>query len=137
MFSSRKASKMLNGKTILIVEDEALLALDLTYAMEDLGAEVVGPCYRLKAALESARDVPVDGAVLDVDLAGEPVFPLADQLVAANIPFIFHTGRQNPQDLVARYATAKVCPKPTSPDTVAAELVTLMSARESGEGARS
>jgi DNA-binding response OmpR family regulator len=117
---------MLDGKTILIVEDEALLALDLMYAMEDMGARVVGPCYRLKAALASAREVPVDGAVLDVDLAGDAVFPLADELVKARVPFIFHTGRQNPQDLMSRYSGARVCPKPTSPDSVAAELSKLI-----------
>lgn len=118
--------RMLEGKTILIVEDEALLALDLTFTMQDMGATVVGPCCRLRAALEAADAAPLDGAILDVDLAGETVFPLADALVRGKVPFVFHTGRQNPGDLLLRYADARVCAKPSSPETVAEELTRLM-----------
>ena len=118
---------MLEGKRILIVEDEALLALDLTFVMEDMGALVVGPCARLRSALQVVLREQVDGAVLDVDLNGETVFPLADNLNRANVPFVFHTGRHDPGELIRRYDRARVCHKPTSPEAVAEELQKLIS----------
>lgn len=123
---------MLNGKKILIVEDEAILALDLAFAMEDLGASVCGPYHRLRTALDGAEQ-PIDGAILDVDLAGEQVFPLADTLRARNIPIVFHSGRQNPEELVSRYSgydLIRICPKPTAPQRVAEELSALLSLGE-------
>ena len=120
---------MLQGKTIMVVEDEALLALDLAITMEDLGAEVVGPCYRLRAALELAAKRPVDGAVLDVDLNGETVFPLARLLDEAGVPFVFHTGRADPQNLLIDFQRARVCAKPSTPERVAACLSQMIEER--------
>jgi CheY-like chemotaxis protein len=119
-----------NGKRILVVEDEALLALDLRFALEDLGASVVGPCYRLATALSTAELGGIDAAVLDVDLAGETVFPVADLLRKADVPFVFHTGRLNPQTLAEIYQDAPVCPKPTDPETVARTLFALLEKRQ-------
>lgn len=116
----------MNGKRILVVEDEALLALDLRFALEDRGASVVGPCYRLSTALRTAVGGGIDAAVLDVDLAGEAVFPLADLLQKANVPFVFHTGRHNPQTLGEAYRGIPVCPKPADPGTVADTLSALL-----------
>lgn len=113
---------MLIGKRILIVEDEAILALDLACTMEDFGAEVLGPCYRLGDALDLTDETALDGAILDVDLAGEKVFPLADRLAGEKIPFVFHTGRNDPAELSGRYANAAVCPKPSTPEEVAKAL---------------
>jgi len=119
----------MQGKKILVVEDEAILALDLRFAFEDLGASVVGPCHRLGSALSAAERGGIDGAVLDVDLAGETVFPLADALARAQVPFLFHTGRLNPQLLADRYAGAPVCLKPTDPGEVAQTLSDLIDRR--------
>lgn len=110
------------GKRILVVEDEALLALDLRFALEDRGASVIGPCYRLSTAMATAQLGGIDAAVLDVDLAGEPVFPVADLLQRADVPFVFHTGRHDPQMLAEAYRGTPVCPKPTDADTVARTL---------------
>ena len=117
----------MNGKRILVVEDEALLALDLRFALEDRGASVIGPCYRLSTALTAAQLGGIDAAVLDVDLAGETVFPVADLLKQANVPFVFHTGRHNPQSLKDAYQDIPICAKPTDPDTVAETLLALIS----------
>lgn len=125
--SSAIDGKMLNGKNILIVEDEAILALDLSFVMEDMGASVVGPCHRLRRALEVIGQAPIDGAILDVDLAGEAVFPLADDLMRRHVPIVFHTGRHNSGELVQRYRGAAVCTKPTEPEKVALTLAELIS----------
>lgn len=118
--------RMLEGKKILIVEDEVMLALDLRFAMEDMGADVIGPCHGLSRALEVAEGAPIDGAILDVDLGGEAVFPLADRLRRRHVPFVFHTGRHNPAELSGLYDGVAVCPKPISPERVAQELLAVM-----------
>lgn len=107
---------MLEGKTIMVVEDEALVALDLALTVEDAGAEVAGPCYRLSSALDMARRTEIDGAVLDVDLHGETVLPLAHDLQDRGVPFIFHTGRADLAALARDFPRAPICVKPSSPE---------------------
>ena len=77
---------------VLLVEDQALVAMDFEAMLIELGCTVVGPCATVAAALEAARSEPLDGAVLDVNLAGERSFPIADQLRARQVPFFFVTG---------------------------------------------
>jgi DNA-binding response OmpR family regulator len=114
------------GKRILVVEDEALLALDLRCVLEEQGASVVGPCYRLQTALSVAAQGGIDGAVLDVDLAGETVFPVADVLSRSHVPFVFHTGRPDTNRLKDGYLDAAVCSKPSDPEEVVRVLSALL-----------
>jgi len=76
---------------ILVVEDEMLLAMNIEDMLLDLGHEV-GLASRLEAALGLAREGAFDVAMLDVNLAGERSFPVADLLAARGIPFLFATG---------------------------------------------
>ncbi|MEI4471257.1 response regulator [Frigidibacter sp. MR17.24] len=117
---------MFSGKTIMVVEDEALLALDLAMTMEDMGAEIAGPCYRLAPALELVRRRAVDAAILDVDLNGETVLPLAEWLTEHGVPFVFHTGRADPGTLLAAFGHARVCTKPSTPEHLASCLSAAM-----------
>lgn len=84
----------LRGKRILIVEDEYIIASDLACAMEEEGAEVIGPAGSVERALEivEAERRGFDAAVLDVNLRGRRVYPVADALTARGIPFVFATG---------------------------------------------
>jgi CheY-like chemotaxis protein len=82
----------IRGKRILVVEDEAIVAMLIEDILLELGAEVVGPATRLAAALALARGGGVDAAILDVNLAGEASFPVAAELRARGIPFAFATG---------------------------------------------
>jgi DNA-binding response OmpR family regulator len=82
----------LNGHRILVVEDEVLIAMLLETALEDAGCIVVGPFSRLDEALEAARRDNFDAALLDVNLAGEKVFPVAELLAARSIPFLLLSG---------------------------------------------
>lgn len=78
---------------MLVAEDEYLLATDLAQFLRRGGACVIGPFPTVKEALNSLRaGAKPDFAMLDVNLRGEMVFPLADHLVDAMIPFIFITG---------------------------------------------
>jgi CheY-like chemotaxis protein len=77
----------------LVVEDEYLLADDMAQALAGMGAEVVGPLPTKDRALTLiSSGEPLDAAVLDINLRGETVFPVADALTARAIPFVFATG---------------------------------------------
>jgi CheY-like chemotaxis protein len=82
----------LQGLRILVVEDEAAISLLLEDMLLDFGCEVVGPAARLSAALEAVSRETVDIAILDVNVAGEPIYPVVEALVERKIPFVFSTG---------------------------------------------
>lgn len=82
----------LAGLKVLVVEDEPIVAWDLAETLETYGCEIVGPAYDLAQAKALSRERTLDGAVLDVNLGGEKVFPLADALAEVPIPFCFVTG---------------------------------------------
>lgn len=82
----------LSGMTILVVEDTALVADLLTEELQAAGCRVIGPAPRLQQGLALAGTPGLDGALLDVNLAGEPCFPIADALSARGVPFAFLTG---------------------------------------------
>ncbi|MGH7100780.1 MAG: response regulator [Acetobacteraceae bacterium] len=102
-----------NGKVlrILIVEDEALIAMHLEDVLIGLGHHVVGMAARLDDALALARDATLDLAVLDIRLAGGPSFPVADVLRARGIPFFFVSGYGR-EGLPAEYKAASILSKP-------------------------
>jgi DNA-binding response OmpR family regulator len=80
------------GRRVLVVEDEVLLALTLVDHVAAFGWTVVGPYHDLRSALGAARAEAFDCAILDVNLNGQMVFPLAEQLLDRAIPFLFVTG---------------------------------------------
>jgi two-component sensor histidine kinase len=81
----------LKGARVLIVEDAVLLALELETGLSDAGAQVIGPAYELEEAL-ALLDQPIDAAVLDANLNGRSVAPVAELLSQRGIPFVFATG---------------------------------------------
>lgn len=121
-------AERLLGLDILIVEDEAMLALDLSYAVEDAGAEVREIAYSLASALAlvSQAGFHVDAAILDVDLGGSDVFPVAERLTALDIPFLFHTGHGDRRHLTSLFPGAAVCIKPTLQDELIETLQALV-----------
>lgn len=85
-------NQMLSGMRVLVVEDEPMIAMAVEDILTDSGCHVVGPAYRLEEAWKLVVRDPIDGAVLDVNVAGEMVFPLADWLSERSIPFVFVSG---------------------------------------------
>jgi CheY-like chemotaxis protein len=85
-------SRPLTGLRLLLVEDEAMIAMDMEDLISDLGAEVVGPFARLRDALHALKHEPIHGAVLDIHLDHETTFPLADALLERADPLIFVSG---------------------------------------------
>ncbi len=80
------------AKRVLIVEDEVLLAMHLADMLTALGHEVVGQATRVDAAMELARNGDIDFALLDINVAGNSSFPVADILRGRGIPFAFASG---------------------------------------------
>jgi CheY-like chemotaxis protein len=109
---SSDTADLANGRRILVVEDEYLIAADLAEALEELGAEVVGPVANLKAALvEVERAGDLDGATLDVTLGQEKSFDVAAILRRRGVPFVFLTGYGD-HGLPDRYRDVPRCEKP-------------------------
>jgi CheY-like chemotaxis protein len=110
---------------VLVVEDEALLALELETGLRELGCEVVGPARNLAEALRLAASEPrLAAAVLDVNLGGgELVFPVADALAARGVPYLLATGYGSAGPLEGRDAGAvAVLRKPYQRAALAAAL---------------
>lgn len=105
----------LKGLRLLVVEDEALVAMLIEDILLDLDCVVVGPVGTVAQALALLRQEEIDGALLDVNLGGgERSYPIADALVARNVPFIFVTG-YGEAGVDGRYAPATVLQKPFDP----------------------
>jgi len=109
--TSNEAMRSLN-KRVLVVEDEYLVAVDLVEALEEEGFEVVGPAADLQSASKLAADEPViHAALLDVNLRGEFVWPVAAILQARSVPTILTTG-YNASEIPARHAHLPMHQKP-------------------------
>lgn len=107
---------------VLVVEDEYFIADDMAKALEKLGAEVVGPVPRRdKALMLLSSGEGIDAAVLDINLRGEEVFPVADALAERGIPFVFATG-YDPSSVPVAYADVSRWEKPFNPDALAQAL---------------
>ena len=96
---------------VLIVEDEMLVAMNIEDMLLELGHEVAGLASRLEPAISLAREAQFDLAMLDVNLAGQPSFPVAAILAARGIPFLFATG-YGVQGIDERYRHHPVLQKP-------------------------
>ena len=99
-------------KSVLIVEDEAFVAWDLSQAIESSGKEVVGPAASLSSGLTLVEDKHVCAAVLDINLGDETVWPLADTLNARGIPFGFVSANLRHPEFDERFASAPRLTKP-------------------------
>src|SRR3712207_9125461 len=86
----------LQGVRVLVVEDEAAISLLLEDMLLDFGCEVVGPAARLAAALDAVQRERLDLAILDVNVAGEPIYPGAEALLERSGPFVVFTGYRSP-----------------------------------------
>lgn len=122
---------VLRGRRILIVEDQALVALDLQATLEERGAAVVGPCLGAGEAADAIRGdgEPLDAAILDADLGAEDVLSLADRLLDRGVPLVFHTDRADLSHLGARYDRAVTLLKPSRSEDVAHRITSAIADR--------
>src|SRR5689334_11931324 len=102
---------------VMVVEDEALVAMALRDSLDQLGFSVLGPFSRISEAMVALRNNRIDAAVLDVNLGGELIYPLADVLAADRVPFVFITG-YGAEEIEPRYARIPVLQKPIEVDAL-------------------
>jgi PAS domain S-box-containing protein len=96
---------------VLLVEDEALVAMMMRDILLELGLSVAGPFCTPAEAVAAARDDGVDAAILDVNLGGELIYPVADALAARGVPFVFVTG-YGAESIDGRFAHVPILQKP-------------------------
>ena len=101
---------------VLVVEDEFIIALDVSETVRDLGYALDGPYPDKEKAFLAIEDALPDCAILDVFTGDGEVYPLADALTKAGVPIIFHSGHVSPSEVRERYPLAWACAKPCSPD---------------------
>ena len=114
----------LKGRSILIVEDDAVLATDLTVMLRGLGAQVALSAASVPAALSALVHYVFDAAVLDVNLQNEWVFPVANALRDAAIPFLFLTA-YSPESIPVEHRERPFLRKPYNSDVLAERLRAL------------
>jgi CheY-like chemotaxis protein len=128
--SDRRAR--LEDERILVVEDEILVSMLVEDELRGAGAEVLGPVPTVGDALRLVEAAAADGgigaAVLDINLDGRHVAPVADKLAALGVPFVFATGYGEGCD-TGGHADARVLRKPFGAETLVTAVATLASAR--------
>lgn len=117
----------LAGVRVLVVEDEAMIAMMMEAFLQDLGCEVVAIASRLDDAEEKARTMRIDVATLDVNLAGRLSYPVAERLRLRGIPFLFATG-YGTVGLPEAFTDVPVLSKPFSAGQLAGALRALTNA---------
>ena len=111
------AGGVLDGKRILIVEDEFLLAVLIEETLQSFGCETIGPFTKLELGLKASRQESFDLAILDINLNGTMAYPLADELLSRGIPFLFLTGYAA-KDLPEAYRSLNRLQKPFDPNVI-------------------
>jgi CheY-like chemotaxis protein len=92
MTSQPKTYAALAGRRMLVVEDEILVYMLIESVLEEHGCKALPPAARVATAVDLAEKESFDAAILDVNVAGETVYPVADVLARRGIPFVFLTG---------------------------------------------
>ncbi len=111
------AAAQLAGLKVLVLEDNALVAMHIEEMLGEAGCNVVATIDTVGRALEFIRTQSVDAAVLDVNLKGEKVFAVAEELMARNVPFVFSSG-YGERFLPPQFDAAPHLSKPFEPETL-------------------
>jgi DNA-binding LytR/AlgR family response regulator len=123
---------LFQGRRILVVEDDYLVVEEMVHELQASGAEVVGPIANLPKAFERLENVSdIQGAVLDINLQGDEVYPLADELARRGIPFVFATAYDETA-LPTSYRRYKRFMKPVNVHEVAAALLEALPVQDQG-----
>lgn len=103
---------------VFVAEDELIIGHDLCDTVSEAGYIVEGPYDDLSSAMLAYQKNKPDIAILDVQLGDGIVYPLAEQMMAENVPVIFHSGQLTPEEVALRYPNAQALAKPCPPAEV-------------------
>jgi DNA-binding response OmpR family regulator len=115
----------LTGRRILVVEDEYFVATDIAHALQEAGAEVIGPCRTEDAARAELQRGSPDAVLLDVRLGPQPSFVLAEQVTGRALPVLFITGLA-PDLIPPGFMDVPRLAKPISPHKVVEAVAQLL-----------
>ena len=121
-------SEILRGLNVLVVEDNGLLCCVLEETLRDAGCEVIGPFARLPEAMKAVPTLQVDAALLDINIRGELVSPLAEYLHDHGVPFVL-TSAYRSRDLPVSLQSAVQLRKPFTGHDVIELLAEVVQAR--------
>src|SRR5205085_3519139 len=114
---SVQTSRAAKGTQVLLVEDEALVGMMIADFLGEIGFRVLGPFTKTVDGLNAAKGGKIAAAVLDVNVGGEEIYPLAEYLKGRGIPFVFVTG-YGADSIDERFAGVPVLQKPVDRDTL-------------------
>ena len=116
-------SHLLPGKRVLIVEDNPIIAYDISGLVEDTGAEPVGPALDLEAGIRLVAENHLDAALLDIDLGGDYVWPIAEALDRNQVPYAFVSAQCSDQLMPESFRSRPCIYKPARPDEIVRALL--------------
>lgn len=122
MHTTTRRGADLDGLRVLVVEDEALIAMDLEYSLEDAGATVVDIAVANSEALAAIDGHDLDAVLLDYNLADGEAAPTAFAALAAGVAVVFHSGHASREFLARDFPNCPVLPKPTPSSQIVATL---------------
>ncbi|MEJ0060869.1 MAG: response regulator [Terricaulis sp.] len=115
-------------KTVLLVEDDALIAMEMEERLFDMGYGVLGPCATLEAAEQALAAGLPDAALLDANLRGQTTVALGVSLFDRGVKIVFCTGYEEIKGLPPHMASVSVLTKPISEDDMRSTLKQLLGA---------
>jgi CheY-like chemotaxis protein len=122
-------ARPLEGRRVLVIEDEYFLDDDIVGALTALGARIVGPYGDFEEAAQIVdRDVAIDAAVMDVNLRDQMVFPLARLLRSRQVPLVFTTGYDK-STIAPEFRDVRLWSKPLDVHAMARELAGMINAK--------
>ena len=108
--------------TILVAEDERIIGFDLCETVAEAGYDVQGPFEAVSSAMLAYQKNKPDLAILDVQLGDGVVFPLAEKMMAENVPVIFHSGNYSGDEVHRRFPDTTALAKPAPPARIISEI---------------
>ncbi|SJZ54324.1 CheY chemotaxis protein or a CheY-like REC (receiver) domain [Enhydrobacter aerosaccus] len=123
---------MFEGSKILVVEDNYLLAEVVCEFVLDCGMEPIGPASGVETGLVYARQAPLDGALLDINLDDRFCFPICAMLAQRSIPFAFLTGYSHLSLIPQAYRHVPLVAKPFDPDELKGVIHNMLDGRRDG-----
>lgn len=124
------------GARVLVVEDDALLLMELESILQDAGAETIACCRNVKDGLTALEQNPLAAAILDVRIGQGTIAPIARRLANCGTPFLFYTGQVENDPALAEWSDHTVLIKPARPAAIVAALADLLEHSRAAQHAR-
>ena len=126
--AEHSSGKALTGVRLLVVEDDAILLMELEEILHAAGAEIVGHCRTIEDALAVVEQEGISAAVLDVRIGHQTVAPVARKLGRCGTPFLFYTGQVGNDPALEEWRGCKIIAKPAQAHTLVSAVADLLQA---------